>query len=79
MASQSERAWSALAGGADLSIRCVTSLNPQGLEGLYAELEMPLVRVLARMEHIGIGVDRSELERIREQPHRGSERGCVGR
>ena len=32
---------------------------------LYEEIENPLVRVLARMEHLGIQVDRSSLERIR--------------
>ncbi|MFM8381878.1 MAG: DNA polymerase, partial [Actinomycetota bacterium] len=31
---------------------------------LYRRMENPLVRVLARMEHIGIGVDRDELTRI---------------
>lgn len=33
---------------------------------LYNDVENPLVRVLARMEHIGIAVDTKELERIRD-------------
>lgn len=35
-----------------------------GVEQLFAETEIPLIRVLARMEHVGIGVDRSALEEI---------------
>ena len=34
---------------------------------LYEEMENPLVRVLARMEHLGIAVDRKSLEKIRER------------
>ena len=34
---------------------------------LYDGIENPLVRVLARMEHLGIAVDRSSLEKIRER------------
>ncbi len=43
------------------------ALAAQGLESLNDEVEVPLVRVLARMEHIGIGVDRSVLEQIRDE------------
>ena len=43
------------------------ALAAQGLDSLNDEVEVPLVRVLARMEHIGIGVDRSVLERIRDE------------
>ena len=43
------------------------ALTAHGLESLNGEVEVPLVRVLARMEHIGIGVDRSVLERIRDE------------
>ena len=32
--------------------------------GLYREIENPLVVVLARMEHVGIAVDRKELEAL---------------
>jgi len=36
-------------------------------ESLYADIENPLVRVLAKMEHVGIAVDRKELENIRDR------------
>ena len=60
------------AGWAVLAIdRLVTPLSEalaaQGLDHLNDEVEVPLVRVLARMEHIGIGVDRSVLEQIRDE------------
>ena len=60
------------AGWAALAIdRLVTPLREalaaQGLDRLNDEVEVPLVRVLARMEHIGIGVERSVLERIRDE------------
>lgn len=35
-----------------------------GVAALFAETEIPLIRVLARMEHIGIAVDRAALEEI---------------
>ena len=59
------------AGWAALAIdRLVTPLREalaaQGLESLNDDVEVPLVRVLARMEHVGIGVDRAALERIRD-------------
>ncbi len=37
------------------------SLAKQGMAELYATVENPLVRVLAKMEHVGIAVDRAEL------------------
>src|SRR5262249_57919597 len=37
-------------------------LGAQGRAGLCADTENPLVRVLARMEEVGIAVDRAELE-----------------
>ena len=60
------------AGWAALAIdRLVTPLREalaaQGLASLNDDVEVPLVRVLARMEHIGIGVDRLVLERIRDE------------
>jgi len=36
-------------------------------ESLYADIENPLVRVLAKMEHVGIGVDRGALTDIRDR------------
>ena len=43
------------------------SLEAQGMASLYAEIENPLVRILARMEHIGIAVDRDTLRSISER------------
>jgi DNA polymerase I len=42
------------------------ALEAQGMAGLYATMENPLVGVLARMEHVGIAVDRAELERLNQ-------------
>lgn len=38
-------------------------VNEQVIE-LFTEVEVPLVRVLARMEHVGVGIDRQELETL---------------
>ena len=43
------------------------ALESQGMLDLYRRMENPLVRVLARMEHLGIGVDVAELKRIAER------------
>jgi len=40
------------------------SLAAQGMADLYRTIENPLVRVLARMEHVGIGVDATALRAI---------------
>jgi DNA polymerase-1 len=40
-----------------------TGLETEGLLTLYRELEEPLIRVLARMEHTGIRVEATELSR----------------
>jgi DNA polymerase-1 len=42
------------------------ALDTQGVAKLYAEVEMPLVRVLARMERDGIAVDVKQLTGINE-------------
>lgn len=42
------------------------SLTDRGLAALNAEIEVPLVRVLARMEILGVGVDETELRRLRD-------------
>ncbi|MFN0092455.1 MAG: DNA polymerase I [Acidimicrobiales bacterium] len=47
-----------------LAAPLAAALDAQGLRTLNDEIEAPLVRVLARMEQIGVGVDRSELERL---------------
>ena len=41
------------------------NLNKNGLSRVFTEIEMPLVPVLARMEIVGIGVDRAALESLR--------------
>ena len=41
-------------------------LDELGMAGLYRDVERPLIAVLARMETAGIGVDRSELESLRD-------------
>ena len=43
------------------------ALSAHGLDELNNDLEVPLVRVLARMEHCGIAVDREALVRIRDE------------
>ena len=43
------------------------ALAAQGLADLHDDVEAPLVRVLARMEHVGIGVDPAVLTRIRDE------------
>ena len=43
------------------------ALAAQGLADLHDDVEAPLVRVLARMEQIGIGVDPGALARIRDE------------
>ena len=40
------------------------ALEKQGMAELYATIENPLVRVLAKMEHVGIAVDADELRSI---------------
>lgn len=36
-------------------------------QSLYSDIENPLVRVLAKMEHVGVGVDRKALQKIKER------------
>ena len=43
------------------------ALDDQALRGLYDDIEVPLVRVLARMEHAGVGVDADELRALRDR------------
>ena len=56
---------------ADIALRLYELFAPQlaqnGLDGLAADVEMPLVEVLAEMEANGIRVDADELDRQREQ------------
>jgi DNA polymerase-1 len=43
------------------------SLEAQGMADLYHSIENPLVRVLARMEHVGVGVDAGVLRAINQR------------
>ncbi len=58
-----EAAWAVLA-IAHLVTPLREALSAQGLDHLNDEVEVPLVRVLARMEHTGIAVNRAVLEQI---------------
>ena len=49
-----------------LAAPLLESLESRGLARLNSEIEVPLVRVLARMEILGVGVDESELRRLRD-------------
>src|SRR5208283_5184432 len=42
------------------------AIDARGLRELYATIELPLARVLARMERSGILIDRTELQRLSE-------------
>jgi DNA polymerase-1 len=60
------------AAGAALGIHHVAgpieaSLAAQGMAELYRDVENPLVRVLARMEHVGIAVEGATLRAINER------------
>ena len=51
-------------GAAHLAEPLQEALRAQGLDVLNRDVEVPLVGVLARMEHLGVAVDRAELERL---------------
>ena len=59
---------------AHLAAPLLAALDAQGLRDLNDEMEVPLVRVLARMEHVGIGVDVEGLTRLRDQLASDAER-----
>ncbi len=42
----------------------MASMEAQGMAGLYRAIENPLVLVLAKMEHVGVGVDVDELRAL---------------
>jgi len=44
-----------------------SELDEKGLYALYRDLEVPLSAVLARMEHVGVRVDRDVLLRLKEE------------
>ena len=41
-------------------------IDAQGVVGLFNDVELPLIRVLARMEHVGVLVDKKQLTAINE-------------
>ena len=43
------------------------SLEAQGMAELYDTIENPLVLVLAKMEHVGVGVDIDELRALNDE------------
>ena len=43
------------------------ALEAQGMAGLYRDIENPLVRVLAKMEHVGVAVDVVELRALNDR------------
>jgi DNA polymerase I len=45
----------------------IQALDHQALRALNDEIEVPLVRVLAHMEHAGVGVDADELRALRDR------------
>jgi DNA polymerase-1 len=53
---------------ADITLEIYELLGPairqRGLDKLYADIELPLARVLARMERAGVGIDSAELARL---------------
>jgi DNA polymerase-1 len=55
---------------ADITLEIYETLRPaveqRGLAQLYAEIELPLARVLARMERVGVLIDGAELGRLSE-------------
>ncbi|MDO8389964.1 MAG: DNA polymerase I [Actinomycetota bacterium] len=52
---------------AHLSAALEASLDSQGMAELYTSIENPLVGVLAKMEHVGIAVDVTELQRLNDK------------
>ena len=59
-----ERAAIDAAAVAVLAPPIIADIEENGLTALNDDVEVPLVTVLARMEHIGVGIDRPELERL---------------
>jgi DNA polymerase-1 len=60
------RAGSAALAVARLAPVLLGALDAQGMRELYDTIENPLVRVLARMEHVGVGVDAGELKALND-------------
>ncbi len=49
-----------------LTAPLIEAMEKQGVGKLYFEVELPLIRVLAKMEHVGIGVNKKALTSINE-------------
>ena len=63
---------SIVAGGADASLaelrqKLLTALGKEGLASLYADMELPVIRLLAEIESRGIQVDRAALQSLADQ------------
>ncbi len=63
-ADEAQVAGRAALGVSRLAPKLETALDAQGMRKLYDEIENPLVRVLARMEDVGVGVDLGELKAL---------------
>lgn len=50
------------------------AMTAQGVHSLYFDVELPLVRVLAKMEHVGIAVNKNVLTSINEHLNREVQR-----
>lgn len=50
------------------------AMTAQGVHSLYFDVELPLVRVLAKMEHVGIAVNKNALTSINEHLNREVQR-----
>jgi DNA polymerase-1 len=50
----------------ELSKQLAPAVEARGMGNLYAEIELPLARVLARMERTGVRIDTNELRRLSE-------------
>jgi DNA polymerase-1 len=60
---------------ATLAVDYRQRLDAQGMTGLHDDIENPLVRVLAKMEVAGIGVDRDELTSITRELQKAAAAG----
>ena len=50
-----------------LAPKLLEAMDAQGLRGLNDDIEVPLVRVLAKMEEVGVGVDVDVLTKLRDR------------
>ncbi len=57
-----------------LAAPMLAALDAQGLRSLNDDIEVPLVRVLAKMEHVGVGVDVARLTELRDELSSEAER-----